>query len=334
MRPTAGAELPRILVPHLANRLGLTRAVIRTEIRRGNWVRLAHGIVLTRPERPTRTDWADVALAVAGGSAGLSGWDALRGRGARLGPAPVDRVLVLTREGRSRSVGPLLIRRTDRPFRTWTTSPWDEVMPLATLVQAPRATADAALQCDDLAVVRSLVAGVVQGGRCTLADIAAELEAGPRNGSAQLRAALHQLGDGARSEAEVISARKLSASDIPAFELNVPVVNEYGQLLYVVDALWRGLRAALEVDSRECHFSDRDWQATLDRHNQLTRYGLSITHYAPSRIIKARDPWLDEVRDWLERRAAELGVTRSARHGVICSPGEAAPYVVRTGRRR
>ncbi len=47
---------------------------------------------------------------------------------------------------------------------------------------------------------------------------------------------------------------------VPPFELNVPIVDEYGRLLYVVDMLWRELRAALEVDSREYHFGVEDWR--------------------------------------------------------------------------
>jgi hypothetical protein len=99
----------------------------------------------------------------------------------------------------------------------------------------------------------------------------------------------------------------------------------------VVDVLWRELRAALEIDSRECHFSDAEWQATLARHNELTRFGLAITHYPPSRIDERGDPWLAQVSDWLHRRAGELAVTFVRGSGALPLPasGVAAPFAVR-----
>lgn len=293
VRHANGFAVPRVLVPALAQRLGITRAVLRTEIRRGNWTPIARGIVLTS-----------------------------------------DRVLVLTRTGRSRTVGSVHIRRTERPYGAWVTSSTDHVLPAVRVVAVPRAVADAGVECGEPAVVRSLVAAALQRRACTLQQLAAVLDDGPRNGSLLLRKAVHDLGDGARSEAELVATRRLSrAAAVPAFELNVSVVDERGRLVYVVDVLWRALRAGLEVDSRECHFSDQDWQRTLRRHNDLTRWGLSMTHYSPSRIARRGDPWLSEVADWLTRRAAELGVTPTGR-GVIAPPSGLTPlpFVVRTGR--
>lgn len=109
---------------------------------------------------------------------------------------------------------------------------------------------------------------------------------------------------GARSAAEAAAAAaaaRLGRGGVPPFELNVPVVDEQGELIFVVDVLWRELRAALEIDSREYHFSETDWLATLDRHNELTRYGLAVSHYAPSIVTKRGAGWVAEVDDWLHR---------------------------------
>ena len=335
MREVPRCELPRILVPALAERLGVSRAVVRSEIGRGNWVPLARGVVLTRPERPSRLDWGDVGLTLAGATAALSGWDAAQVMGVGPRRPPTRRVLVLTREGRSRRIGDVLVRRTHRPYLTTLTTATHPTAPLTPLAPPARAVADTALDCVSLPAVRSLVAAAVQRRLCTLADVAAELDDGPRNRSALLRAAVEQLGDGARSEAEVAAVTRLARAPVPPFEVNVPVVDEDGVLLYVVDVLWRELRAGLEVDSRECHFSDADWQRTLDRHNQLTRLGLSMTHYAPSRIVRRGDQWLVEVADWLTRRAAEVGVVPPPVRGVAgrgsrrCPDGVPEPYFVR-----
>jgi hypothetical protein len=329
MRSSSRIELPRILVPALCRRMGVSRARARTEVARGNWRVIARGVLLTRPERPTRSDWADAGVALGGAGACLTGWDALRVMGAGP-PRPVGRVLVLTPVARSRTVGGVYIRRSDRPVRRTITSPAHPTAPCTSVAAPARAAADAALECSSLVVVRSLVTSVLQRRLCSLDDIAAELDVGPRNDSALLRQAVHLLGDGARSEAEVQAVRRLTRAPVPPFEVNVPVVDETGALLYVVDVLWRALRAGLEVDSRECHFSDADWQRTLDRHNQLTRFGLSMTHYAPSRIGRRGDPWLREVADWLTRRSSELGVGAPRRHGVRRAEGAAPPpFVVR-----
>ena len=112
VRHVDGFELSRILVPAQVARLGLTPARVRTELRRGNWQRLAPGVLLTRPDEPTRDDWAHVGVHLAGPASALSGWDALRanGLGGRLPPDPT--VLVLTPRGANRVLGGVRVRRT------------------------------------------------------------------------------------------------------------------------------------------------------------------------------------------------------------------------------
>ncbi|MGH8962573.1 MAG: hypothetical protein ACRDWT_15530 [Jatrophihabitantaceae bacterium] len=111
------------------------------------------------------------------------------------------------------------------------------------------------------------------------------------------------------------------------------MVDRFGQLLYVVDVLWRELRAVLEINSREYHLSEREWKATMDRHNELTRYGLAITHYPPSTVGKRG--WSGEVADWLRERASELGVAYPLTRGVITSAVDATPVpIIVRGRSR
>jgi hypothetical protein len=125
----------------------------------------------------------------------------------------------------------------------------------------------------------------------------------------------------------------LSRSVVPPFELNVPIVDERGSVLYVVDILWRDLRAALEIDSREFHFSESDWHTTLARHNELTRCGLAVTHYPPSAVTTGSNHCLNEVQEWLRRRADELGVPYPGGRGVVAPAVGATPppFVVTSG---
>ena len=97
-----------------------------------------------------------------------------------------------------------------------------------------------------------------------------------------------------------------SRADIPPFEANVPIYDTTGRRVAVADALWRGLRAVLEIDSREFHFGEPEWKRTMRRHNLLGRLGLSVVHYPPSAVRDRNSGWLDEVAQWLAVRATEL----------------------------
>lgn len=300
--------LPRVLTPALAARLGVTRSARRHAIRAYGWRPLACGAVLTRDEEPQRDDWATLGLLLAGPAAALSGWDAARSHGAGGRQPPSATVLVLDRSGTNRRVGPVLIRPTRRPYRMSLLPPEHPTLPYAPIVAAARAVADTALQLTSFVPARALVTGAVQRGCCTPADLVAELEAGPRGGSRWLRRALEDVMVNARSVAEAEAVDLLRGAGVPSFELNVPVMDPSGHTLAVLDILFRAQRAVLEIDSREYHFTAQDWQATLARHNRLTRLGLAVEHHAPSVIRARRRTWAAGVRTWLQARSRELGV--------------------------
>lgn len=321
------AALPRVLAAAPAARLGITRAQLRTEIRHGRWQRLACGVVLTRPDAPTRTDWAEAGVALAGPGAGVTGWDALRALGLGDRNPPPGPPVVLMPRGLSRAVGGVRLRRTRRPYAV-TVLPEDaDRLALTPVVTVARAVADAAVQYRDPGRVRALVTSAIQRHRCRVDDLVAELEAGPRNGSALLRRALADVLDGARSAAEATAVHRLARAPVPAFELNVPILCR-GELVAVADVLWRALRIALEIDSREFHFGEGEWKATMRRHNLLIRLGLAVTHYPPSALTAPG--WAAEVAELLRARAAELGRPYPATCGVIRPDPEdgPAPFVI------
>jgi hypothetical protein len=324
-------ELPRVLVPSTAAELGIGRARMRTEVRRDNWRLMARGAILTRPEEPTRADWAAVGIAFGGPSAALSGWDALRVRGLGAPVPPANEVLVLSGHASNRRIGPLRIRETRRAYSAHLTSVDAGDYALFPVVPVHRAVADASRYYSALPPLRALVTSAVQRRGCTLEQLVAEIRVGPRNYSALFRVALSDALDGARSEAEARAARRLAREPLPSFELNVPIVDADGNELGVVDALWRELRAVLEIDSREYHFSERDWKKTMARHNRLTRCGLALTHYPPSDVNGRGRGWLDEIGEWLRARALELDVPWRRGRGVLRPVGEPVPFVI--GRR-
>jgi hypothetical protein len=298
--------LPRVLTAGRAAERGLSEGRVRTELRTGRWRRLGRGVYLTRVDFPTRADWARAGLAVAGPIAILSGWDALRCYGLGSNRPPADDVLVLTTEGTNRRFGPVRIRPSARPVSSGRPPHPEPDLRFMPIVSAGRAVADTALSYRWPEPVRAMVTEAVQRGLCTVEELVAELDAGPRNGSANLRIAVEDVLGGARSIAEAVAADVLRAGNLPLFELNVPILDENGRLGYVADALWRDLRAALEIDSRRHHFLEPAWERTMDRHNALARFGLSTTHYPP-KAFRDRGPAVaDEVEGWLRTRAAEL----------------------------
>ncbi len=264
---------------------------------------IARGAILTRPEEPTRDDWAAVGVALAGPSAALSGWDAVRALGLGDPSPPSNEVLVLSRHSSNRVVGCVRVRETSRPYTIRLTSADNTVHPLTPVAGAPRAISDAARYFSTAAPVRALVTSAVQRRRCTLDELLAELHAGPQNGSKWLRLALRDAVDGARSVVEAAASRRMSRAHVPAFELNVPIIDASGMTIAIADVLWRGLRAILEIDSREYHLSEADWKRTMRRHNLLTRRGFALTHIAPTEATGRSAGWLDDVQSWLRARA-------------------------------
>ena len=325
--------LPRVLTPPLAAHFGVTRSRIRTELRRGNWRRIAANIVLTRPDEPTREDWATVGVHLAGRGAAVTGWDALRVRGLGERQPPRAPVVVLSaRMNDCRVIGNVHLRGTRRPFAT-SRAPLNGSYELLPVVGVARAVADASLLVGPRGAL-AMVTQAVQREKCSVEELRLEYESGPRNRSAGLRRAVDSALDGARSVAEAQAAARLCAAVAPAFELNVPVVDENGTLLYVLDQLWRGLRAAVEIDSREFHSSEDDWQRTLVRHNALTRRGLALLHYSPKLVTCRGSTFAADVMDWLADRADELRTPLPVRRGVLRTASVPEPLVLPARRPR
>lgn len=304
MRSWTSNELPRVLSTARAEELGVTRAERRTELSRHNWRLLARGIILTRPDEPTRYDWMRAGMIAAGASGAVTGWDAARlhGVGDRRPPTPL--IHIATRSGGARTIGRVRITPTTRPYDRLRIPSDDGDLGGLRYVPAARAVVDTALSERRLDRVQALVTGAVQKRRASVLELTAEAGVAPRRQSRLLRAAMADVIGGARSAAEATALGKLRRAAIPDYELNVPVVVG-GVTVAVVDILVRALRLVIEIDSREFHFAEADWLDTLARHGKLTTLGLAVHHHAPS--VVGRPGWIGEVEGLLRARAAELG---------------------------
>jgi hypothetical protein len=223
------APLPRVLTVTGAHRLGYTDARIRTELRRGNWRRMASGILLTRPDQTSRADWINAGMVLGGASAAFSGWDAVRLRGLGTVRPPSPRVLVLVPSGRNRIVGGVHLRPTQRPVTATVISALDDELPAARVAGTARAVCDAALLYRQFSPVRAMVTAAVQKGLCTPSELVAEYDAGPRNGSAHLRRAVLDALAGAHSIAEAEAVQFLRLAGLSGFEVNASIHDARGE---------------------------------------------------------------------------------------------------------
>jgi hypothetical protein len=92
----------------------------------------------------------------------------------------------------------------------------------------------------------------------------------------------------------------ISRSSLPEPEFNVALYALDGEFLGIVDAWWEQAGVAAEVDSREFHFSDVDWDATMKRHNRITKRRVQLLHFPPVRIRTEGHGVLAELRSAIE----------------------------------
>jgi hypothetical protein len=246
----------------------------------------AYGNQLTAAQREI------AAVLYAGRGCVITGFTALRRQGVRV-PFTDTVDILIPATTRRLSMGFVQIHRTARmPER-----PWE----LDGIRWAPpyRALADAVRAQMEFRDARALVADAVQHGKCTVRQLAAELAAGPRQGSGALRAALEEVANGVASVAEGDLRKLIKSGGLPE-----PM---YNAKLFVGDAFlarpdvwWAEAGVAVEVDSREWHLSPADWERTQIRHAAMSAHGILVLHFAPRRIRADGATVLAELRATIE----------------------------------
>jgi hypothetical protein len=264
--------------------IGITAAGLRHRYRPGGpWQRLLPGVYLTCTGEPTSEQMQTAALLYAGRSSVITGPAALQHY--RLRAPKTRRIDVLAPASRQcRSHGFVAVHRTCR-------LPDAQTHDLAIGYVAPaRAVADTVLALATRSDVRAVVASAVQQGRCTIAELAAELAAGPVRGSALFRSVLGEVGDGIRSPAEADFRDLIRNSGLPQPLFN-PALYLDGRFLAKPDAWWPHRALAVEVDSREWHISPDDWEATMARDGRLRAAGIRVLHVTP-RQVRTQPNWV------------------------------------------
>jgi hypothetical protein len=243
----------------------------------GPWQRLLPGVYLTVTGAVTQDQREMAALLYAGPVSMITGVTAVRRNHLRSpGPDVVD--VLIPWKGRRQSIAFVRIHRTDRmPERMFRTG-------RICFTKAPRAVADAARSMNRFDDVRAVVCEAVQQRACTVAELAAELESGPTKGSALLREALAEIGDGVRSVAEADFRDLILRSGLPKPVFNARLFDADGTFIAIVDAWWDEAGVAAEVDSRAYHLAAADQDRTTDRHDKLIAHGVFPLHFTPRRI--------------------------------------------------
>jgi very-short-patch-repair endonuclease len=174
-----------------------------------------------------------------------------------------------------------------------------ETRDLALRYVAPaRAVADTVLGLTTRSEVRAVVASAVQQGRCSVADLGAELTRGPVRGSMLFRSVLAEVRDGIRSPAEADFRDLIRKSGLPQPLFNPRLVLD-GRLLAVPDAWWADQALIVEIDSREWHLSPDDWEATMARDARLRAAGIRVLHVTPRQVRTEPDRILQDIAEAL-----------------------------------
>jgi len=212
-----------------------------------------------------------------------------------LGTAEPDLIDVLVPAARQRQdAGFVRLHRTGRmPERIWDRGPIRYVPPA-------RAVADTARGMSSLRDVRAVVASAVQRRACQVRDLAAELNAGPKHGSALFRQALADVADGIRSTAEADLKDLLARARIPLPLFNPALYAKDGTFIARPDAWWPELGIAIEVDSREWHLSPEDHEHTLARGRRMGRHQIIVLRFTPKKIRSEAASVAEEIRRTLE----------------------------------
>jgi hypothetical protein len=153
---------------------------------------------------------------------------------------------------------------------------------------------------DSLRGVRAVIADAVQRGRCELAELIAELNAGPRRESALFRAALSEVIAGSRSAAEGDLLKLITRAGLEVPLLNAAIYDG-DEFVARPDAWYPELGIAIEVDSREWHLGPEDHKHTLKRGNRMEKYLINVLGFTPNDLRYEPERVIAEIREAISR---------------------------------
>jgi hypothetical protein len=277
--------------------LGVPPSTIRHRERpQGPWSRVLKGVCAGHDRVLTYLELLRAALLFAGPGSIVTGLAALRAHRVAAARAGDQRVKVLIPHGRRRaSSGFVLVARTTRmPAPVWIEG--CAVAPLA------RAAVDACLDIKDKEFVRRIITELVYSGRCTPAELCAELVAHQTQYSARMRAVLAEFAAGIRTGEEAHCQERLARVAAPRPLWNRKIVEQAtGHVAVLPGAFWPDRGVALEVAP-----GVRTNPAELDRAAARRRWmssvlRLTVAQVTPGQLKEGWDEVWEELRRLLNR---------------------------------
>ena len=277
--------------------LGMPPSTIRHRERpEGPWRRILKGVCASHAGALHGLGRLRAALLFAGPGSVVTGFAALRAHRVAAARAADPRIKVLIPHGRRRaSCGFVLVARTTRmpePVRI-------EGCAIAPLT---RAAVDACMDTKDKEFVREIVTELVYSGRCTSAELCAELTAHQTQCSARMRSVLAEFAAGIRTGEEAHCQQRLVRASAPRPLWNRRIVEQAtGRVAVLPGALWPDRGIALEVApgfqpspaALDRAAARRRWMATVLR--------LTVTHVTPAQLREGWDEAWEELRRLLNR---------------------------------
>jgi hypothetical protein len=258
-------------------------------VRQRLWRRLAPSVFLSSDLPPTDPQLVSAARLHAGDDVVVTGAVACRALDMPYAPQEPVVEVIIPSGTRVVSTPYIVVHQSDRQTPTWVRAGVRHAMPL-------RAVVDAGRRLDDLRTVRALLLGAVCRGFCSAAELAAEVEAGPQRGSGLVRRAADDALAGAWSAPEAEAAdlvgRAVRAGRLPPFLLN-PTLHVSGRRVGMPDGWVVGTGVGWQVDSREFHAEEDDFDATLAVHDGFAEHGLTLLHVTPRRLRRLGPAWVE-----------------------------------------
>ncbi|KQX61580.1 hypothetical protein ASD06_13230 [Angustibacter sp. Root456] len=211
----------------------------------------------------------------------------------------------------SRTTGFLRVARTSRPV------PAPVVRGPLRVAPPARAVVDAARATRTPHEAAAIVIEAVQRELVTMEQVAHEVEAGARRGSAPVRRAVELAAAGAWSapEAELLELCA-SSSLLPHVWPNPRLRRPDGVALLSPDGWLDDVGLALMVHSKAYHLRDADWQATVERDGELQEAGVVVLGFTPASVASQPGAVLARI----ERTYTRLVASRHRRADVVMTP--------------
>ena len=277
------AQLGLITVEQ-ARRFGLDEAALRRRVAMPApvWQRVLPRVYATFLHGLTAEQKVRAAMLYAGDGAALSGGTAVRWQGVNYLPSEVKllpaQILIPARRA-CLSQDFVAVHRTTRLPDTM------NVAGIAT-VHPARAVADCALGITSYDTVLALVSAAMNSGRTNIDDLSRECAQGARRGSKLLRQVLLEAAHGTRSVYEAKLRQLVAMTDLPAPEINVPILVD--GLWLIPDLRWGWF--IVEINSRAHHLlMPGTWQNTIDRQITFRRAGYEVLPVSPTSIMDCPD---------------------------------------------